>query len=177
MQTAKSRAEFLPAGRTAPGNPALAADYPVLLVDDDDDMRETMQAVLAEAGYDVLAAATGTEGLRLLRERDAGIGLLIADYAMPGMNGLDLIRTARAVWPHLPILLVSGYPRIDAVREFTGATAAFLRKPFRPAELLARVAELSRADCGSYLRRPAGADALATSWPATAGHPRSSWWP
>ena len=150
MQTAKLGAGLLPAGRAAPGHAVLAADCPVLLVDDDDDMRDTMRAVLAGAGYHVLAAATGTEGLRLLRERDAGIGLLIADYAMPGMNGLDLIRTARAQWPHLPILLVSGYSRIDAVREFAGATAAFLRKPFLRAELLARVAELSRQDRGPY---------------------------
>lgn len=150
MQTAKSRAGFVPADTAAPGNPAPAADRPVLLVDDDDDMREILQAVLAEAGYGVLAAATGVEGLRLLRERGAGIGLLIADYAMPGMNGLDLIRTARALWPRLPILLVSGYARIDAVRELAGPpAAAFLRKPFRPTELLARVAELSREDGGS----------------------------
>jgi DNA-binding response OmpR family regulator len=61
------------------------------------------------------------------------------------MNGLELIRTARAVWPALPILLVSGYSRIDVVRAMAGpAAAAFLRKPFRAPELLARVAGLAR---------------------------------
>jgi CheY-like chemotaxis protein len=124
----------------------------VLLVDDDDDVREMAALVLADAGYEVLCAADGAAGLRLLHEHGPasrveygpGIGLLIADYAMPGMNGLELIRTARAVWPALPILLVSGYSRIDVVRAMAGpAAAAFLRKPFRAPELLARVAGLA----------------------------------
>ncbi|MGH7211493.1 MAG: response regulator [Acetobacteraceae bacterium] len=146
---AKSRAGLGPAGKAAPGDPALAAGRLVLLVDDDDGMREIVRAVLAEAGYGVLTAATGADGLRLLRERGAGIGLLIADYVMPGLNGLQLIRAARALRPRLPILLISGYARIEAVRELAGPpAAAFLRKPFRPAELLARIAALSQEDCG-----------------------------
>jgi signal transduction histidine kinase/CheY-like chemotaxis protein len=110
----------------------------ILLCDDDDDVRRFTSEFLASLGYDVHLANDGGEALRVL-DRCSGIELLIIDYAMPGMNGLETIRRARQRLPGLKPLLITGYPS-----GVSGNTAgiSLLRKPFAPAELARRVAEI-----------------------------------
>jgi signal transduction histidine kinase len=113
----------------------------ILLCDDDDDVRCFIGEFLASLGYDVHVATDGGEALRFL-ERCANIELLIVDYAMPGMNGLETIRRARQQLPDLKPLLITGY-----ASGVSGNTAgiSLLRKPFAPAELARRVAEILAA--------------------------------
>jgi signal transduction histidine kinase/CheY-like chemotaxis protein len=113
----------------------------ILLCDDDDDVRHFISEFLASLGYDVQVANDGGEALRLL-ERCANIELLIVDYAMPGMNGLETIRRARQRLPGLKPLLITGY-----ASGVSGNTAgiSLLRKPFAPSELAQRVAEILAA--------------------------------
>jgi CheY-like chemotaxis protein len=108
------------------------------LCDDDDDVRHFTGEYLASLGYHVHVANDGGEALRLL-DRRAGIELLIVDYAMPGINGLETIRRARQRLPGLKPLLITGY-----ASGVSGNTAgiSLLRKPFAPAELAQRVAEI-----------------------------------
>jgi signal transduction histidine kinase len=110
----------------------------ILLCDDDDDVRHFTGEYLASLGYEVHVANDGGEALRLL-ERRADIELLIVDYAMPGINGLETIRRARQRLPRLKPLLITGY-----ASGVSGNTAgiSLLRKPFAPAELAQRVAEI-----------------------------------
>ena len=129
-----------PAARDLPVPLGDPAGVTILLVDDDADVRGITAEILAEAGYIALVAASGQEGLDLLGQQSHRVRLLIADYAMPGMNGIELARTVRATHPHLPILLATGYAALDEAA--TTAFDAIIRKPYRPDELLRRVQSL-----------------------------------
>jgi signal transduction histidine kinase/CheY-like chemotaxis protein len=116
----------------------------VLLIDDDERVREVMMDALADAGAEVVTAANGEEGL----ERFAGQkpDLVIVDFAMPGMNGAEVARRVRAVDAKLPVLIVSGFAQSASLAELTGPDVDLLRKPFSNSDFL-KVAErlLSKA--------------------------------
>src|SRR5206468_11915142 len=96
----------------------------VLLVDDEDIVRTATADMLADIGYDVTQAASGAEALRLLRE-GAQVEVLVTDYLMPGMNGVELVRLARALDPSLKVLVISGY---STIAEGEGAALPRLAK-------------------------------------------------
>lgn len=108
----------------------------LLVVDDDADVREIIVTVLSDIGYAVHEATDADEALRLLRQIEPE--LLIVDFAMPGRNGAEFAKAARATRPSLKILFASGYADTAALEAAVGENA-LLRKPFRPAELAAAV--------------------------------------
>jgi signal transduction histidine kinase/ActR/RegA family two-component response regulator len=109
-----------------------AASQRILVVDDDAAVRRFIVESLQSLGYSVDEAPEGESGLRQLeRERP---DLLIVDYAMPGMTGVDVVREARATAPDLPILMATGYADMDAVDRVI-PPENLLRKPFRLSEL------------------------------------------
>ena len=110
----------------------------ILLVDDEELVRNGTADMLRDIGYEVLTAASGAEALMLLRS-GCEINLLVTDYLMPGMNGVDLVQAAGGVVPGLPALLITGYSNIASG---PGAALPRLAKPFRQVDLAARVAEL-----------------------------------
>ena len=110
----------------------------ILLVDDEELVRNGTADMLRDIGYEVLTAASGAEALMLLRS-GCEISLLVTDYLMPGMNGVDLVQQAGSVAPGLPALLITGYSNIASG---PGAALPRLAKPFRQVDLAARVAEL-----------------------------------
>jgi two-component system, cell cycle response regulator CpdR len=101
-----------------------ATDIPVLVVDDEDDVREAIVEALACKGYNMLEAADAETGLLQLQAR-RDIRLLVTDIRLPGMNGIDLAILARRRWPRLRVIAMSGYfaPRSVPCR--------LLIKPFR----------------------------------------------
>ena len=110
----------------------------ILLVDDEELVRNGTADMLRDIGYDVLTAASGAEALMLLRS-GCEINLLVTDYLMPGMNGVDLVQAAGSLVPGLPALLITGYSNIASG---PGAALPRLAKPYRQVDLAARVAEL-----------------------------------
>ncbi len=111
----------------------------ILLVDDTDSVRQMVQEMLFEAGYEVVAAADARQALRELRD-DHGIALLLSDVGLPGMNGRELADAARELRPRLPVLFITGYTERAAVRnEFLGPGMGLLPKPFNLSELLRAV--------------------------------------
>jgi CheY-like chemotaxis protein len=120
---------------TASADEPLRAKFPatVLIVDDDDAVRVTIGMILQDLGYSVLESATGESALELLRV-NPHIALLLTDVVMPGMNGIELARHARAMRATLPIVFISGYADPNSV---VGDTAwqPILHKPFRANEL------------------------------------------
>jgi signal transduction histidine kinase len=133
------------AASNAPGTPVAQAAAPkaasILVVDDDHLVRRFMRESLRSLGYDVIDAPDGNDALTLLDSRR--FDLLLADFAMPGMNGADLGRAAQLKQPGLPVLIVSGYADSAAVEAALGAGRQ-LRKPFDMAELGEAVAEILR---------------------------------
>jgi CheY-like chemotaxis protein len=108
---------------------------PILLVDDNEQLREIMARALDEAGYIVLQATDGPEALDVLAVGPQ-IQLLITDIAMPRMNGVQLASHFMAA-SHVPVLFISGNPHEPA--ELPGP---ILQKPFTPEILVATVKRL-----------------------------------
>jgi len=103
----------------------------ILLVDDDALVLEATSAMLEEIGHVVKAASSGKEAIDAML-RDPNIDVVVTDYAMPGMTGLELAETLRRRDPSLPILLATGHAVLP---ERTGLRVPRLTKPFRKAEL------------------------------------------
>jgi signal transduction histidine kinase/CheY-like chemotaxis protein len=111
-------------------------DEKLLLVDDDADVRDIVSHVLAELGYQVREAGSGQEALAALTDFDPD--LLVVDFAMPHMNGAEVVTAARSRNANLKILFLSGYADTSVLESAVGK-APLLHKPFRPAELAAAV--------------------------------------
>jgi nitrogen-specific signal transduction histidine kinase/CheY-like chemotaxis protein len=108
----------------------------VLLVDDDDSVREVCAAMLEDIGCNVTAAASGPEALeRLAEER---FGFVLTDVAMPHMSGVELAAEVRERCPDLPIMFASGYADLQVFGSQLSEETV-LKKPYRLAELAARV--------------------------------------
>lgn len=103
----------------------------------DDDMLIVMNAtdMLEDLGHRAIMVGSATKALEHILS-DEKIDLLITDYAMPGMNGLELARKARELRPHLPVLLATGYSElpVDEKIEFL-----HLGKPYTQHELVAKI--------------------------------------
>ena len=122
----------------------------ILLVDDEDVVREATAEMLEDVGYTVLQADSGPAALAVLRNAQS-IDLLITDYLMPGMNGVELIRNARNVAPALLALIISGY---STIAEGPGADLPRLAKPFRQIDLAGRIAEILSSQDATTLKFP-----------------------
>jgi PAS domain S-box-containing protein len=122
--------------------PARALEGPVLLVEDEPEVRKVVRMQLTGLGHSVIEAADGVEALGLLRNVD-DIALLVSDTVMPGgIDGRTLARHARQLRPTLPILLVTGYASEATPSDGTPADLPTLRKPFDQAALAAALAAL-----------------------------------
>lgn len=108
----------------------------ILVVDDDSAVREITAQLLTEQGYAVLEAGTGGAALRLL-EQHPEVNLLVLDFAMPGMNGLEVAREASSRRHDLPIVFVTGYADLTALADI--GEDRIVHKPFRDGELVQKV--------------------------------------
>ena len=118
----------MPAGPHLPGT--------ILVIDDDPAILALLNKVLTRAGFQVRLAAAGEAGLKLLETEP--IDLLLTDKNLPGMNGLDVLREAKARYPALPVILITAYPTVET-RGQAEALGAFgyIDKPFGILETLA----------------------------------------
>jgi PAS domain S-box-containing protein len=125
----------------------------IMLIDDSTDVLVTVGAFLERAGYAVVRVEHGERALAMLAE-DAWFDAMISDYAMPGLNGLDLIAQARLLKPGLPALIITGYAALgdaDAAEDM-----AVLHKPFQRYELLASLARVMGRETVTVGRAQAG---------------------
>jgi CheY-like chemotaxis protein len=108
----------------------------ILVVEDEEALREVVERVLTRNGYEVVALPCGNEALGVLAE-DRKVALLLTDVVMPGISGPELAQKAAALRPDMRTLFMSGYP--DALTGGVGAGDAYLQKPFTADALLAKV--------------------------------------
>ena len=116
----------------------------ILVIDDDEPIREVLRGILEAAGHEVLEAADGESGIELHRSHRPA--LVIADIIMPEMDGLEVIRELRRTSPDVKVMAVTGYDDKGekgylALAEEYGAHRTF-RKPVDPDEIEEAVAEL-----------------------------------
>ena len=107
----------------------------ILLVEDDDALREALADTLMLGGYDYLEAASAEAALKLLEQES--VSMVVSDVNMPGMDGHALLRTLRSQYPQLPVLLMTAYGTVQqAVTAMRDGAADYLVKPFAPKALL-----------------------------------------
>jgi DNA-binding NtrC family response regulator len=111
----------------------------IIVIDDDEANRRSTEMALRRDGYGVVACAGGEEGLEVLRAR--GADLLVTDLRMPGLNGLEVLRRARAIDPGIGVLVITGFGSVEsAVDAMKQGADDYLQKPVNLVELRKRVA-------------------------------------
>jgi signal transduction histidine kinase/CheY-like chemotaxis protein len=115
----------------------------VLVVDDEESVRNVAKAILKRAGLRVLTAEGGRQALDLLRNSGSQVSAVLLDLVMPQMDGKAVLAALRSFAPELPVILSSGYTEESetGARLAAHGPTSLLAKPYRPAELLERVGE------------------------------------
>ena len=110
-----------------------------LLVDDNEDVLAIAVEQFKNMGYDVLTANSAAEAIEIIK-RTAHIDVLFSDVVMPGMNGVQLAKVARDIMPGLTILLASGFPSDELLKENSGlAEFALISKPYRMSDIIKKL--------------------------------------
>ena len=116
-----------------------------MIVEDDPDIRELLSFTISKAGFDLAAAETAEEALRML---DSGLPeLIVIDWMLPGMDGIDLAKSLRSdkLTSVLPIIMLTARgEEIDKLKSFEAGVDDYVTKPFSPKELTARIKALLR---------------------------------
>lgn len=108
---------------------------PLLVVDDEKNMRLSLETIMAEEGYQFRAAESAEQGLKMLEQEE--FFMVITDARLTGMSGYEFLAKTRAKYPNLPILMITAYatPKL-AVEAIKSGAIDYLAKPFAPEELL-----------------------------------------
>jgi two-component system, cell cycle sensor histidine kinase and response regulator CckA len=117
----------------------------ILLVEDEERVREVMEVTLSLGGYHVLSTGSALEAREIIESYDSTIHLMVTDFAMPHMNGADLAAHLKRARPEAKVLYVSGFPRQDVqdVHDKSGRILLeFMQKPFTPEDLEIKVRDI-----------------------------------
>ncbi len=107
----------------------------ILIVDDDVNIRETLQEILEEAGYSVMSVGTGRDGVAFCRHND--VDVLLLDLRLPDMDGIEVLREVIGTSPGLPVIVISAFGTIDrAVEAVKMGAYDFIEKPLQEEKLL-----------------------------------------
>ncbi|MGB3400537.1 MAG: sigma-54 dependent transcriptional regulator [Candidatus Deferrimicrobiaceae bacterium] len=123
--------------------------YSVLVIDDETNIRKTLEGVLSDDGYHVIQAGDGAQGLEVLSR--SFMDAVLLDVWMPGMDGIETLKKIREAYPIVPVIMISGHGTIDtAVKAVKMGAFDFIEKPISLTKLLIT---LSRAIEQGQLRR------------------------
>jgi len=115
----------------------------VILVDDDHSVRRTTQAILEDLGYEVVTYENAVDALNSIARDHRPIALLVTDYDMPGLTGLEFAKMVREVRPEIPILLSSGWDEDSIKTEVKpNVKLPFLQKPYTLRSLAHKIREI-----------------------------------
>ena len=115
----------------------------ILVVDDEQSVRDITREVLTDQGFNVLVAKDGREGLEIFEEHPDVIDLVLLDMTMPRMGGAETFREMRKIRPDVPVVLSSGYNEYEATNVFSEqGLAGFIQKPYRSSALVGKLREL-----------------------------------
>jgi CheY-like chemotaxis protein len=111
----------------------------ILVVDDDAAVLRTTLRMLDALGYAAVPAASAQEALRLIASGQEEVDLVLADFAMPEMTGVELAKAIHATHPGLPVIVVTGYGNREELKDF--GEARVLQKPYIEGELMEKITE------------------------------------
>ena len=104
----------------------------VLVVDDEETVRQTAQNILERYGYKVLIAADGREAVEIFRQAPQAVSVVMLDLTMPVMSGEEALRALKAIRADVPILLATGFDEVEAANRLSPEISpAFCRSPIR----------------------------------------------
>jgi CheY-like chemotaxis protein len=143
----RSMAGIMPVGRDRPAvDSPVEAPAPIrgriLLVDDNDSVRETLADLLEMEGFEAVQAANAEQAVTLM-QRDPMFDVLVTDLSMPGDDGIALIHQARAIQHAIPAILLTGYAEeVTSIAAIGGCNYHVLRKPVQSDRLVEQLAVL-----------------------------------
>jgi len=112
----------------------------ILIVDDDEGIRVSLKIVLERDGYEVLVAERGAEGIEVVRQFPEDIEMVISDFKMPGMDGLETLTEISRINPDVIRIILTGYATLDrAIETVNLGIDGFLTKPFNNSEIRASI--------------------------------------
>ena len=118
-------------------------DGAILIIDDEESVREVVIETLEENNQRVLAAADGSAGVDMFKAHKEEIGLVLLDLSMPGMGGEETFRRLKEVDPTVRVVLTSGYAEEEALERFAGqGITGFIQKPYKWSQLMQTIREL-----------------------------------
>lgn len=126
----------------------------IMLVEDDDGIRNIVARMLRRVGYHVVVAATGEEALAMIEEEQTAVDLLLTDLVMPGIKGTEVASKMEKLRPDARVVLMTGYAEPEVLEEAERPNRAFLSKPFATEELLALIALLLAEPCAQTCSQP-----------------------
>src|SRR5436305_10796414 len=108
----------------------------ILIVDDEEVLRDVLETVLRREGFDVLLASSGEEALNVLDSSEE-VDLVILDIMLPGISGIDTLRSIRVSTPSLPVIIITAFSSIDgAIEAMKHGAFHYIPKPFKNEEVV-----------------------------------------
>lgn len=131
-------------GQVRPEAPHLDSPFSVLLVDDSSNLRELTARSLSDRGFSVTTAGGGGEALQLIERDPQQFDVIVTDFAMPLVSGLDVVRFARRLRADWPAVIITGYAESDAIKD-RPRDVPVLVKPFTESDLAKHIIAVRRA--------------------------------
>ena len=118
-------------------------DKLILVIDDEDMLRDVLKEVLEMVGFSALFASSGRAGIQLFEENRGRVQLILMDILMPEMSGLETHKEIKAIDPDMKFIFMSGFPDKDALslRELVGEYV-FVKKPFSVKEIVSHIKQV-----------------------------------
>ena len=126
-----------------PANDGLTKKQTILVVDDEDVVRELIKGVLADEPTDILEASDGTQAIEIFKDKYASIDLVILDMIMPGIKGDEVLREIRSIRKDIRVIIASGFmseEQRDRLKQYK--VDAFLDKPFRDKDVIQTIRDV-----------------------------------
>ncbi len=123
-------------------NPVTTHEGTILIIDDEESVRQAAGEILGLFGYDVLAAADGLSGIELYQRQQDAVDLVLLDMHMPVMNGAETFNGLRRIRPAVPVLFSSGFTELTATDILQGDRVDFLQKPYDVDKLITKVQQM-----------------------------------
>ena len=135
-------AAIIPEPAAVPGQPPRGRNELILVIDDEEAIRNILKKTLSNRGYRVIGAASGAEGIALFTQKAAEVACVILDMMMPGIDGPSTSRELRKLRPEIKIVCASGLELPESLTGTPGHLQRFLPKPYTNRDLLVTLREL-----------------------------------
>ena len=114
----------------------------LLIVDDEEGVRRALQKALGRENYSIFQATNGTDAIDVVKQQPGDIAIVISDYKMPGLDGLQTLAAIGSINPDITRIMLTGYATLEgAIAATNEGIDGFLTKPFDNVELRAKVRE------------------------------------